>query len=101
MNMKPVSVFGAVADAASQRRTPGRTLWYRCGVPIIAGLIFLASPRGSWAQALDDTCIATIANRSVQVGPDGSYAIPNIPPDTGFYRVRVICKNPDGTTSHG
>ena len=50
---------------------------------------------------LGSNCSATIANRSVQVNADGTYAIPNIPTDVGLYRVRVVCKNPDGTATHG
>jgi hypothetical protein len=50
---------------------------------------------------LGQNCTAAIQNRSVQVNADGTFAIPNVPTDIGFYRVRVVCKNPDGTTSHG
>lgn len=58
------------------------------------------TPTPAPTPVMDQNCTATIANRSVQVGPNGSYAIPNIPTDTGFYRVRVVCNNADGTVSH-
>ena len=58
------------------------------------------TPAPAPTPVVDQNCIATIANRSVQVGSNGSYAIPNIPTDTGFYRVRVVCNNADGSVSH-
>src|SRR5216683_3821885 len=46
-------------------------------------------------------CAAGIQNSSVQVNPDGTFAIPNVPVDLGFFRVRIVCKNPDNTTRAG
>lgn len=40
-------------------------------------------------------------NRSVQVNADGSFTIPNIPVDVSKYRARVVCVQPDGTTTGG
>src|SRR5262249_48966952 len=48
-----------------------------------------------------DNCNANIQNRSVQISPDGTFAIPNVPVDLGFFRVRIVCKNPDNTVSSG
>jgi len=48
---------------------------------------------------LNENCTAAIQNRAVQISPDGTFVIPNVPSDPGFYRVRVTCKNPDGVTS--
>lgn len=50
-----------------------------------------------WAQ-LNQNCVATIANRSVQVNANGTFAVPNVPADIGVYRVRVICHNGNQTT---
>jgi large repetitive protein len=47
---------------------------------------------------LNQNCVATIANRSVQVNANGSFAVPNVPADIGLYRVRVICQNGNVTT---
>src|SRR5262249_28195431 len=70
----------------------------------VAIILWIAGARvasGATPVKLNQNCTATIANRSVQVNRDGTYVIPNIPTDLGFYRVRVVCKNPDGTTTHG
>ncbi len=53
-----------------------------------------------FAQVLNQNCVATIANTSIQVSEDGTFAIPNIPADIGYYRVRVICQN-NGVTTQG
>ena len=49
---------------------------------------------------LNQNCVATIANTSVQVNTNGTFAIPNIPSDIGLYRVRVICQN-NGVMTQG
>ena len=48
--------------------------------------------------SLDSSCNAVVQNRSVQVNQDGSFAVPNVPVDQGFYKLRIICTNPDQTT---
>src|SRR5215471_6197666 len=47
---------------------------------------------------INDNCTATLLNRSIQISPDGTFAIPNIPVDQGFYRVRILCKNGNQST---
>ncbi len=64
-------------------------------------LVCAEDAKCSAAPKLDRNCTATIANRNVQINADGTYVIPNVPTDIGLYRVRVICKNPDGTTTPG
>jgi hypothetical protein len=66
-------------------------------------LVFLGSGLAQQAAPprLDQNCTATLRNRSAQLDQNGNFAIPNIPVDQGFYRVRVLCKNPDGTTTRG
>ncbi|WP_218673921.1 hypothetical protein, partial [Candidatus Entotheonella palauensis] len=39
-------------------------------------------------------------NRSVQINPNGTFAIPNVPVEAGFFRIRVTCKQ-DGITIGG
>ncbi|MEM9557540.1 MAG: carboxypeptidase regulatory-like domain-containing protein [Acidobacteriota bacterium] len=52
-------------------------------------------------QQLDETCTASILNRSVQVAPDGTFAIPNVPVEIGgLFRVRVVCER-DGELVRG
>jgi hypothetical protein len=53
------------------------------------------------ATKLDQNCVATIANRSVQVKANGTYTIPNVPTDIGLYRVRVVCKTAGGAVIQG
>src|SRR5215469_2108220 len=44
-------------------------------------------------------CTATLLNRSIEISPDGTFAIPNVPVDQGFYRVRILCKNANQTST--
>src|SRR5688572_3320112 len=46
------------------------------------------------------TCTATLLNRSVTLGPDGGFFIPNVPFQPGYYRIRVTCLA-DGVTTLG
>src|SRR5579863_493676 len=65
--------------------------------------IFLpvSSPIVATAQTLGTNCVATMQNRSVQLNADGTFTIPNLPVDVAKYRARVVCVNPDGTTTGG
>jgi Carboxypeptidase regulatory-like domain/Bacterial TSP3 repeat len=49
--------------------------------------------------SINDKCTATLLNRSIQISSDGTFALPNIPVDQGFYRVRIVCTNPNHTTT--
>src|SRR4030088_620129 len=80
------------------------TLQSCCSDAILALLILLpmVTERAlAGNPQLNENCVATVANRNVQVNPNGSFAIANVPADVGLYRVRVTCKNPDHTTSEG
>ena len=59
-------------------------------------LITLASG-DAWSQ-LDERCTATMLNRTVQVSPNGTFAIGNVPvPLTvGNIRVRIVCETENG-----
>src|SRR5882762_4010194 len=43
------------------------------------------------AQVTEENCTATVLNRTAQLGPGGSIAIPNVPYQLGYFRVRVTC----------
>lgn len=53
-------------------------------------LLLLSGGFYSFAQ-LEENCVVTIFNRSVQVKPDGSWLIPNVPADVGLLRARATC----------
>ncbi|MBI4604567.1 MAG: Ig-like domain-containing protein [Planctomycetes bacterium] len=44
---------------------------------------------------LNEDCTASVLNRTVQVNPDGTFAIPNVPATSGLVRVRVTCERDD------
>ena len=67
-----------------------------CGM---VGVLFAASPAS--AIDLNEECIASILNRSVQVNPDGTFALPNVPVPLGAFRVRVVCDRGNGTVEIG
>lgn len=50
------------------------------------------------AQVIGPNCTASIMNRTVQVNANGTFSIPDVPVDQGSYRVRVTCRDDDGTT---
>ncbi|HET9792648.1 MAG TPA: Ig-like domain-containing protein, partial [Candidatus Angelobacter sp.] len=69
---------------------------------VLSGLfILLAASATAQQPLLGSNCTASIQNRQVKINADGSFAIPNVPVDQGFYRVHVVCKNPDGTITGG
>src|SRR5215471_5382226 len=97
------SVMPGDFDPGSRRRVASPAQWNFGHIRFISAILLVLLLAGLVPAAgqLNQNCTATIANRSVQVNPDGTYAIPNIPTDVGFYRVRVVCKNADGTITHG
>ena len=70
----------------------GKRLWLA-----LALVSFLWFPAHSsfGAETLDETCIATMANRSLPVNPDGTFAVSG-PTPNGQFRVRMLCDRPDG-----
>jgi hypothetical protein len=67
-------------------------------VSVLAALIlFAASP--ALAQ-LNEHCTVSILNRTVQVNPDGSWVLPNVPAGTGQVRARATCVE-NGITRSG
>lgn len=53
------------------------------------------------AQQLDESCSASVLNRTAQVNADGSFVIPNVPADDALYRVFVTCNPDDGPQRRG
>lgn len=49
---------------------------------------------------LDETCLVNLLNYSVQAKPDGTWALPSIPVEPGYFRIRVTCTK-DGKTIGG
>lgn len=60
---------------------------YRLGAA--AGLMFCAAQIAP-AQ-LNQNCTVSVLNRNVQVNPDGSWVLPNIPANLGLVRARATC----------
>src|SRR5258708_7370117 len=81
----------------AEQRTQHRGKWLGRSILILAVFAVLAV-RG-FAQS-NQTCTATLLNRSVQLGPGGSYSFPNIQSQQGYYRVRITCTQ-DGVTTGG
>ncbi|HKD15303.1 MAG TPA: Ig-like domain-containing protein [Candidatus Angelobacter sp.] len=51
-------------------------------------------------QQLDQTCVVSVLNRTVQVNSDGTWILPNIPAGFGLVRARATCVQ-NGITSFG
>src|SRR5258708_13181028 len=106
-HMNIAFIFGGAVPTLTGQIGRESKVRNRCLLMAAAAVLFLALAPGSGvaqvtpAPTLGSNCTAMIANRSVAVNDDRTFAIPNIPTDVGFYRVRVICKNPDGTTTPG
>ena len=49
--------------------------------------------------ALNENCIISVLNRTVQVKPDGTWVLPNIPANSGPVRARATCVQNGLTTS--
>jgi hypothetical protein len=104
--MNIVSILGEAMHAQFRGKTcPARFSFLRSQggrTTAIALFLSLAASIASGATPrLDQNCTAVIANRSVRVNTDGTYTVPNVPADIGLYRVRVVCKQPDGTVVQG
>jgi protocatechuate 3,4-dioxygenase beta subunit len=104
--MNIVSILGEAMRAQCRGKTgpAGFSFWRSQGGRTTAIALFLslaASIALAATPRLDQNCTAVIANRSVRVNTDGTYTVPNVPADIGLYRVRVVCKQPDGTVVQG
>src|SRR5262245_48636374 len=62
-------------------------------------LILLCSALGVLAQ-LNQDCTLSVLNRTVQVNPDGSWVLPNVPANFGQVKARATCVR-NGVTISG
>ncbi len=62
------------------------------------GVLLLVACGSSFAQ-LNDKCVVSVLNRTVQVKPDGTWVLPNIPANFGPVRARATCVENGVTTS--
>jgi hypothetical protein len=100
-----------------------RSRWRESG-RFVAGTIaaaWIAAHGPVWAQVCDDWgddltrvcdpiggeralgagCVASLLNRSVEVLPNGSFGLQNVPVDRTLHRVTVVCTSEDGTIFQG
>src|SRR5437764_2748163 len=59
-------------------------------------LSFAATAQGQ----LNERCIVSVLTRNVQVNPDGSWVLPNVPANFGQVRARATCVQ-NGVTTFG
>ena len=62
-------------------------------------VLFCLGAYCAYAQ-LNSNCTVSILNRNVQVNPDGTYVLPNVPANLGPTRARATCVN-SGQTTYG
>jgi hypothetical protein len=55
---------------------------------VLSGILTLAMPL---TAQIDETCTVSILNRTIQVKPDGTWVLPNIPANQGRIRARATC----------
>ncbi|WP_427501178.1 Ig-like domain-containing protein [Methylomonas sp. MED-D] len=58
---------------------------------VLVLLLGLAGSGQSAANVLDENCVVNILNRTVQVGKDGAWSMPNVPSQMGRVRARATC----------
>jgi hypothetical protein len=61
-------------------------------------MLLLFAVQSALAQ-LNEHCVVSILNRTVQVNPDGSWLLPNVPANFGQVRARATCVQNGVTTS--
>src|SRR5258706_4809033 len=64
------------------------------GIVILGQLCFA----GHALAQLNENCVVSVLNRSVQVNQDGTWVLPNIPANFGPVRARATCVNNSVTT---
>jgi hypothetical protein len=65
----------------------------------VAALLGLMLSAPVFATPLNENCIVSVLNRTVQVKPDGTWVLPNIPANSGPVRARATCVQNGLTTS--
>jgi hypothetical protein len=97
-----VNVESACPSGLSSAATPEEivvqpTASYRLRIGL-AALLLLCAVHGAVAQ-LNEHCTVSVLNRNVQVNPDGSWVLPNVPANFGQVRARATCVQNGITTS--
>ncbi len=74
----------------------------RVKLPGVASLLLAYSlgAVSAWAQGLNQNCVVSVLNRTVQVNADGTWVLPNIPANFGPVRARATCVT-NGVTTFG
>lgn len=65
----------------------------------LLGLALMAFS-GVTSAELNENCVVSVLNRTVQVKPDGTWVLPNIPANFGPVRARATCVT-NGITTAG
>jgi hypothetical protein len=67
---------------------------------IVALALFAGLTSTATAQTtLDENCVVNVLNRTVQVSPQGSWVLPNVPSNMGRIRARATCTQGNQTIS--
>jgi methionine-rich copper-binding protein CopC len=66
---------------------------------VMAAMLSLWVGSGQAAVRLDQSCVVSILNRTVQVDANGSWAMPNVPSTMGRVKARATCLQKGQTTS--
>jgi len=69
-------------------------LAFAIGAIVVGGF----APEAAIAQ-LNQNCVVSVLNRTVQVNPDGTWILPNVPTNIGQVRARATCIQNGVTTS--
>jgi len=62
--------------------------------------VVICAPVSRAAAQLDQNCVVSVLNRTVQVNADGTWVLPNIPANFGPVRARATCVS-NGVTQFG
>lgn len=65
---------------------------------LVCAVICWLMPSPQLLAQLDQNCVVSVLNRNVQVNPDGSWVLPNVPANFGQVRARATCVHNSVTT---
>ena len=71
--------------------------FFRALLGLCVGFLALVLPLNA---QLNQNCVVSVLNRTVQINPDGTWVLPNIPANFGPVRARATCVN-NGVTTFG
>ena len=90
----------SISDIAMNKCSNGQLMQQLLTYLKISALVFFSSGDFSLAADLNEYCTVSVLNRNVQVKPDGTWVLPNIPANLGLVRARATCTE-DGITRTG